>query len=147
MRYLGKVTTWNDRRGVGYITPRGGGLPVRFSMDCLDASVEPHVGDEVRYELVHDIPGAPEARAVSFARNPGVSTAPVAAPVTRRQQRQAQLRPRRSGGMLRFAAIALVGVAGYAWYSTQVSGPAHASVHKTHLTQNECVASGDCPRS
>lgn len=66
MRHQGKITSWNDDKGFGFITPTGGGNPVFVHIKSLKNRRRP-VGDEiVTYELETDTKGRVQAGSVSF---------------------------------------------------------------------------------
>lgn len=52
MRFQGKIKTWDDERGFGFIEPRGGGeaIPVHI-VNCLMGSYRPKVGQHVSFEV------------------------------------------------------------------------------------------------
>jgi cold shock CspA family protein len=62
MRQLGKLRSWNDDRGFGFIAPTGGGpeLFVHISAFPRDGS-RPTVGESVSYELGRGKDGKPQA--------------------------------------------------------------------------------------
>ena len=55
MRYQGKITDWKDDRGVGFITPGGGGVPVFVHISAFKKEQRRPAGNElVTYELLND---------------------------------------------------------------------------------------------
>ena len=67
MRYQGKITTWKDDQGFGFITPNGGGAPVFFHIKTFSNRQRRPVGNEiVTYELTVDERRRPRAVNVAF---------------------------------------------------------------------------------
>lgn len=66
MRFTGKLTTWKDDQGFGFITPNGGGERVFLHIKALsrDAS-RPSEGDLFSYELELDERKRPRAKSVA----------------------------------------------------------------------------------
>ena len=52
MRFQGKIKTWDDERGFGFIEPRAGGeaIPVHIA-NCLMGSYRPRVNQHVSFEV------------------------------------------------------------------------------------------------
>lgn len=72
MRHQGKITSWKDEQGYGFITPNGGGPQVFVHIKSLAPHVRrPKGGDIVTYELTVNGKGQARAANVSFVR-PGV---------------------------------------------------------------------------
>ncbi|WP_455383781.1 DUF1294 domain-containing protein [Acidihalobacter prosperus] len=64
----GKITSWNDERGFGFISPEDGGERVFVHARALkQQGRRPAVGDAVRYALGKDQRGRPRAERVAFA--------------------------------------------------------------------------------
>ena len=67
MRYQGRITTWKDDQGFGFITPNGGGDPVFLHIKTLSNRQRRPVGNEiVTYELTTDERRRPRAVNVAF---------------------------------------------------------------------------------
>ncbi len=67
MRYQGKIATWKDDQGFGFIAPNGGGPPVFVHAKSFVSRQRRPVGDElVTYELVTDDRQRPRAANVAF---------------------------------------------------------------------------------
>jgi uncharacterized membrane protein YsdA (DUF1294 family)/cold shock CspA family protein len=67
MRYQGKITSWKDDQGFGFITPNGGGEPVFVHIKAFANRLRRPEGDElVTYELRTDARGRPRAENVAF---------------------------------------------------------------------------------
>lgn len=65
MRLTGKIVTWKDDQGYGFITPDNGGPQVFVHITAfLDAKVRPIVSDPVAFELTADERGRPQAKYV-----------------------------------------------------------------------------------
>ncbi|QAU33427.1 cold shock and DUF1294 domain-containing protein [Janthinobacterium sp. 17J80-10] len=67
MRYQGKITTWKDGQGFGFISPNGGGPPVFVHIKKFTNSMRrPVVGEIVTYEVTRNEKGQPRAEHVAF---------------------------------------------------------------------------------
>lgn len=67
MRYQGRITTWKDNKGFGFITPNGGGVQVFAHISSFSNRRQRPEGNElVSYELVIDGKGRPSAKSVMF---------------------------------------------------------------------------------
>ncbi|MFN3986820.1 MAG: DUF1294 domain-containing protein [Rhodocyclaceae bacterium] len=99
MRYQGRITTWKDDKGFGFITPNGGGDRVFLHIHQFTDRRRRPEGDElVTYELTVDVKGRPQAKAVAFVGAP--------APVKRR--RDGPLPPLFAGGFVGALALAVL---------------------------------------
>lgn len=84
MRHNGRITTWKDDKGFGFITPSGGGDRVFVHINSFSSRQRRPAGNElVTYERTVDDKGRLQAKAVSFAgeraalpRGPGRSNFP-----------------------------------------------------------------------
>lgn len=85
MRHQGKIATWKDDQGFGFIVPNGGGEPVFLHIKAFVGGSDRPVGGElVTYELTADAKGRPRAarvarvgQRVSAPRRPGTGKLPV----------------------------------------------------------------------
>lgn len=67
MRYQGRITTWKDDQGFGFITPNGGGEQVFVHIKTFSNRGRRPVGNElVTYELTTDERRRPRAVSVGF---------------------------------------------------------------------------------
>lgn len=67
MRYQGRITTWKDDKGFGFITPNGGGAQVFVHINSFSSRRRrPTGGEIVTYELKVDGKGRAQAGAVAF---------------------------------------------------------------------------------
>ena len=67
MRYQGRITSWKDDKGFGFITPNGGGEPVFLHISSFSGRSRRPEGDElVTYERVTDDKGRTQAKRVAY---------------------------------------------------------------------------------
>jgi len=67
MRYQGKVKTWKDEKGFGFVVPNGGGSDVFLHISAFsNRHKRPAVGNLVTYELSAEDPNRLEAKNVRF---------------------------------------------------------------------------------
>lgn len=67
MRYQGKITSWKDDQGFGFITPNGSGDQVFLHIKAFSGASRRPVGNEiVTYELTTDERRRPRATNVAF---------------------------------------------------------------------------------
>lgn len=67
MRYRGRITTWKDDKGFGFITPNGGGEQVFVHVSAFSNRQRRPEGSElVTYELMVDGMGRSQAKTVAF---------------------------------------------------------------------------------
>ena len=67
MRYQGKITSWKDEKGFGFIFPNGGGNQVFVHITSFENRQRRPVGNEiVTYELKTDDKGRIQAERVAF---------------------------------------------------------------------------------
>lgn len=67
MKYQGKITSWNDDRGFGFIEPHASGKRAFVHISAFSQrGRRPTVGDVVTYELTKDGKGRPKAEHVAY---------------------------------------------------------------------------------
>ena len=67
MRYQGKITTWKDDQGFGFITPNGGGKDVFIHFKSITNSRKRPTGNElVSYQVAADVKGRLNATEVHY---------------------------------------------------------------------------------
>lgn len=72
MRYQGKITSWKDDQGFGFITPNGGGEPVFLHIKAFARrGRRPGLGEIVTYEHATDAKGRGRAERVAFVEAGG----------------------------------------------------------------------------
>lgn len=78
MRYQGRITTWKDDNGFGFITPNGGGRKVFVHISSFSSRQRRPEGNElVTYELKIDSEGRTQANSIAFVgEKPTPSTPP-----------------------------------------------------------------------
>lgn len=60
----GRIKTWNDERGFGFIAPQGGGADVFLHVSALACDGRPELNQMVSYTLSQDKQGRPRAQRV-----------------------------------------------------------------------------------
>lgn len=69
-RYQGKISSWKDEQGFGFIAQNGGGPSVFFHIKAFtERGIRPAPGDIVTYELSANEKGQPRAERVAFVRD------------------------------------------------------------------------------
>jgi len=77
MRYQGRITTWKDDKGFGFITPNGGGEQVFVHISSFSNRQRRPEGNEiVTYELKVDGKGRAQANIVAFVGERRTPSAP-----------------------------------------------------------------------
>ncbi len=77
MRYQGRITTWKDDKGFGFVTPNGGAEKVFVHISSFSNRRRRPEGNElVTYELKIDGKGRAQANAVAFVGENSTSSAP-----------------------------------------------------------------------
>lgn len=69
-RYQGKITSWKDEQGFGFIAPNGGGPAVFVHIKSFSSrAIRPVADDIVTFELTTNSNGQPRAENVAFVRD------------------------------------------------------------------------------
>jgi len=77
MRDQGRLTSWDDDKGFGFVTPDKGGLRAFVHIRAFSyRSRRPRNGDVITYQLAWDPKGRPRAENVLFRENPSSAPAP-----------------------------------------------------------------------
>ena len=77
MRFQGKVTSWKDGQGFGFVTPNGGGQKAFVHIKAFSkSSHRPTDGDLITYELANDENGRFYAKNIRFAGDSAISNSP-----------------------------------------------------------------------
>jgi uncharacterized membrane protein YsdA (DUF1294 family)/cold shock CspA family protein len=83
IRYQGRITTWKDDQGFGFIAPNGGGTLVFVHIKAFASrAIRPGVNDVVTYELTVNERGQPRADHVAFVSDRASVSASVHTPVS-----------------------------------------------------------------
>ena len=76
MRHQGRITTWNDDKGFGFITPNGGGERVFLHIsEFSNRQRRPQGSELVTYECITDNKGRAQAKGVAFVGERAVAPA------------------------------------------------------------------------
>jgi cold shock CspA family protein len=77
VRYQGRITTWKDDKGFGFITPNGSGAQVFVHISSFSNRQRRPEGNEiVTYELKVDGKGRAQANSVAFVGERPTPSAP-----------------------------------------------------------------------
>lgn len=126
--YKGKLTTWKDDRGFGFIKPSNGSKEVFLHISALQkAGRRPRVGDTISYELKTEVNGKVSAFNASIE---GVTSQPS----PHKQKRKKQV--------LHQIFISTISLAGIAIFATQFSSSRYPSP-VTSITKPGCKIKGN----
>lgn len=135
MRYQGRLTSWNDDRGFGFITPGRGGNRIFVHISGFGRDQRRPTGNElVTYELFVDKRKGPRAEAVRYVGGGSSSARPPPSRYPRGRPRRAV--PTRSA----FFLILLLSTAWLGWYWYDQAGGREA----TFLKSRPATASFEC---
>ena len=108
MRFIGKLTTWNEDRGFGFISPAEGGQDIFVHLSDLPHGFRPSPGAALTFEVSLNPQGKKKAVKVQLVKVPAAPTARVERPSELRRTASS------SGGIFTKLVLALV-VVGSGW--------------------------------
>lgn len=123
MALTGKLRSWNDERGYGFIAPRDGGRELFVHISALprDGS-RPTVGETVTYEVGSGKDGKPQAVNVYRAALGKPSTYPRSPSRTSRGESRSPIK-----ALVSLVLVIAIGAFGYAQYQRYGAGPQAAA--------------------
>jgi cold shock CspA family protein len=130
MRFTGKLTTWHDDRGFGFITPDGGGQDIFVHISELPRGIRPSVGQTFGFEVALNPQGKKKAVGVFVHRPESVK-----AHAVQRRGTRVHASSRVGVTVAGIVLLVLCGIGyGTYWYPAQrvnaASQPAEASLFK-----------------
>lgn len=127
MALTGKLISWNDERGFGFIAPRSGGRELFVHISALprDGS-RPTVGETLTYELGRGKDGKPQAVNVYRQALGWPSTYP------RGQSQSTHSRRSPINALIVFVLVVAIGAFGYAQYQRHFVRPRPAAAVASH---------------
>jgi len=126
MRFTGKLKTWSDERGFGFITPTEGGQDIFVHVSELPRGAKPSLDTLLSFEVALNPQGMKKAVKVGLAN--GVAAGNRHDTYARRPRRQ----PSSSDfltGVIALVIVGSLGWVGYQEFSKRVRSPAPVSTH------------------
>ena len=122
MRFIGKLTTWNEDRGFGFIRPAEGGQDIFVHVSDLPHGFRPSPHDALTFEVSLNPQGKKKAMKVQLVTVPAAPTARVEHTPERRWSASSSASSS-GGAFTKLVLLVVIAGAGWAAY-TRFMGPA-----------------------
>lgn len=145
MRFIGKLKTWNEERGFGFITPTEGGQDIFVHVSELPRGFTPWPDAALTFEVSLNPQGKKKAVRVRLGTLPAVATAPCA----RVERRPVRRRTGSSSGarFTKFVLALVILGAGWAAYTRYMAPAPFVSQRLQEQQQRAAVVGLPIPKN